>query len=439
MGLKERLGNLTREQRALLAEQLSQEFAKSGRESNKLPKIVDDPQHRHEPFELTDLQHAYLIGRSRAFDLGNIASKVYLELECTNFDLPRFQTSWLKLIERHDALRLIVNENHQQQILDKTPPWEIAAMDLSGKDETAIQTALREIKHKILTEIRPADQWPLFDVQVTRLDDRRSRVHLGLDLLNFDAGSIAILMKEMTRFYEHPELKLSPLALSFRDYLAAEKAFWETEYYKRSETYWMGRVDIIPPGPDLPLARTPSDIADTGVRFTRRIRLLDAARWNRLKQQTVKAGLTPTVIMLAVYSEILGMWSRSQKFTINIPFFNRLPIHPQVQDIIGDFTAVESGRSTVRTRDRFWKRPDGFTVSCFRTWTIGSWMVSRCYGCCRKNVAVLLPMEFRLYLPACSIIPIPIACRDWARFVTAVSTRPLKFGWISQWMSMKAI
>ena len=34
------------------------------------------------------------------------------------------------------------------------------------------------------------------------------------------------------------------------------------------------------------------------------------------------------------------MWSKTPRFTINLTLFNRLPLHPQVNDIIGDFTSL---------------------------------------------------------------------------------------------------
>ncbi|HEX8108396.1 MAG TPA: amino acid adenylation domain-containing protein, partial [Kofleriaceae bacterium] len=45
-------------------------------------------------------------------------------------------------------------------------------------------------------------------------------------------------------------------------------------------------------------------------------------------------------VLLAAFSEVLATWSKSSRFTLNVTLFNRLPLHPQVNDIVGDFTSV---------------------------------------------------------------------------------------------------
>jgi epothilone synthetase B len=340
MNLKDRVAQLTPEQRALLAERLAQHQA-AGTKRLALPAAVADAIHRYDPFDLTDLQHAYLIGRSRSFDMGNLASKVYLELTCEQLDIERLRRAWQRLIDRHDVLRLVITEDHRQRVLKRAPAWEPKVIDLTGATDDAALATFARIKREILTDLRPTSVWPLFDVLVTRLDGGRAHVHFGLDLLNFDAGSIAILMDELAQVYRAPEAALDPLALTFRDYLQCEAAIRETEYYKKSEEYWMARVDSFPPPPELPLACKPSEIVDTDLRFTRRTRRLSAHAWARIKRQGMRSGLTPTAVMLTVYSEILGLWSATSRFSVNVPFFNRLPVHPQVATIVGDFTTVE--------------------------------------------------------------------------------------------------
>jgi len=45
-------------------------------------------------------------------------------------------------------------------------------------------------------------------------------------------------------------------------------------------------------------------------------------------------------VLLAAYAEVLKVWSKNPRFTINLTVFNRLPLHPHVNDIVGDFTSV---------------------------------------------------------------------------------------------------
>src|SRR4051812_25652778 len=47
--------------------------------------VQADPAHRGEPFPLTEIQHAYWIGRDHATE-GNVATHLYVELDCEALD-----------------------------------------------------------------------------------------------------------------------------------------------------------------------------------------------------------------------------------------------------------------------------------------------------------------------------------------------------------------
>src|SRR6267154_3795728 len=63
-----------------------------------LPEIVADPDQRYQPFPLTDLQQAYWIGRNGSFQVSNVGSHIYYELEVSGFSCERFSKAWQRLI-----------------------------------------------------------------------------------------------------------------------------------------------------------------------------------------------------------------------------------------------------------------------------------------------------------------------------------------------------
>ncbi|HYG09007.1 MAG TPA: amino acid adenylation domain-containing protein, partial [Pyrinomonadaceae bacterium] len=87
-----------------------------------LPEIVHDPENSFEPFPLSDVQQAYWLGRSGAFEFGNVTSHIYFEFESRGLDLQRLNAAWQRLILRHPMLRAIVRDDGLQQILPHTPP-----------------------------------------------------------------------------------------------------------------------------------------------------------------------------------------------------------------------------------------------------------------------------------------------------------------------------
>ncbi len=316
-----------------------------------LPAVRPDPAGRFEAFALTDVQYAYWIGRSGALELGGVASHGSMEIEAEGLDLERLTGVLRRLIERHDMLRMIVRPDGLQQVLERVPPFAIETLDLRGVPVQQVEARLAELWETKSHQVLPADRWPLFDISAALLDGGRTRLVVSRDALLFDAWSSLVLSTELLQLYREPEAELEPLEITFRDYVLAEERVRETDLYRRDGQYWLERLNTLPPAPELPLARDPAVIAVP--RFARRSSRLDGAAWSRLRGLAASAGLTPSGIFLAAFADILAQWSKTRHFTINLTLFNRLPLHPQVDALVGDFTSLVLLEVDCRPDDTF--------------------------------------------------------------------------------------
>jgi len=301
-------------------------------------RIIPDPASWSEPFGLTDIQEAYWMGRSAVYELGNAATQIYLELEQTEWDVSRIEAAWNVLIRRHDMLRAVILSENHQRVMPEVPYYPIAVHDLSVAGPEAISAHLDAVRSQMTQQMMRADQWPLFDVRATKLPDGVVRLHISIDALIADAASLFQLFSEWDAAYATGRDTRPPLSVGFRDYVLAENRLHEGDLYHKSEKYWLGRLDTLPPAPDLPLARSPASLARP--RFVRRSRRLSPATWASLKRRAADAGLTPSIILIAAFAEVLANWSASAHFTLNLTTFNRLPLHPDVAGLIGDFTTL---------------------------------------------------------------------------------------------------
>lgn len=300
-----------------------------------MAKLIPDLASRYQPFPLTDMQQAYWMGRSNIFELSNVACHFYQELECTNLDIERYTLAWQQLIVRHDMLRTIILPDGQQQILERVPPYDIQILDLRGEKSQASQ--LESIRQSMSHNILPSDQWPLFEIRASLLNKQHTRIHISFDLLIADAWSLEIIFRELKELYCNPKISLPSIEISFRDCVLAEIAFQCSKQYQLSLDYWEKRLPTLPPGPELPIAKSPSLLKSP--QFARRVGGLEPACWQRLKARAAEAGLTPAAFLLAVFAEVLTTWSKSPRFTLNLTLFNRLQLHPQVNELVGDFTS----------------------------------------------------------------------------------------------------
>jgi pyochelin synthetase len=67
-----------------------------------LPAIAPALTQRYEPFPLTDMQHAFWLGRSGVFDLGSVSNHGYYEIEGNDLNVERLNWALQQLIARHD-------------------------------------------------------------------------------------------------------------------------------------------------------------------------------------------------------------------------------------------------------------------------------------------------------------------------------------------------
>lgn len=305
---------------------------------NALPMIVPDPSSRHEPFALTEVQQAYWLGRNEVFEFGNVTTHSYDEMETYGIDVANFQRAWNDIVRRHDMLRAEIQHDGTQLILPEVPEYQIGLLDLTQCNAEEVEAGIESVRAEMSHQMLNVHKWPVFDVRVTLLPEKKARIHFSNDALIFDVWSFVIIIEELVKLYLNPDIQLPVLELSFRDYVIAEETLRHSERYGKALTYWRNRIDTLAPAPMLPMAQDPSDLKTP--KFTRIHAKLERELWIRLKQKAVRAGLTTTGLMLAAYAEVLAAYSRSPAFSLNLTFLNRHAMHPQVNDIVGEFTSL---------------------------------------------------------------------------------------------------
>ncbi|MGW0519505.1 amino acid adenylation domain-containing protein [Crossiella sp. NPDC003009] len=291
-----------------------------------------DPANRHEPFPCTDVQRAYLLGRSGEFVLGGVGAHSYFEFDGVDVDPERLAQVWNRLIRRHEMLRAVFDADGRQRILAEVPRFTIEVTE-AGTDEQAALAALREeLSHRV-TDL---STWPLFDIRAVRHGGNRLRIGISLDNIVFDGMSTFIVLSEAARLYVDPDAELSTVDVSFRDYLLAVEG---VDLAKQSSVdYWLDRLPALPAAPQLPLAVDPATVVRP--HFTRRSARLPARDWQRIKDLARAHRLTPSAVLLHCYAEVLAAWSAQQELTVNLTLFDRRDLHPDLANIVGDFTSL---------------------------------------------------------------------------------------------------
>jgi amino acid adenylation domain-containing protein/non-ribosomal peptide synthase protein (TIGR01720 family) len=299
-------------------------------------RIVPDPARWYEPFALTDIQQAYYVGRGDDHVLGGNGIHGWVEVACDELDYERLNTAWNRTIARHHMLRAVVRADGTQEIL-REAEYRIEQLDLRdlrAEDRDERLEALRAEQSHFRYD---AAGWPLFRIVVCRIEERRALLLASFDGLHIDLWSLQKAFDDWVALYEDRDAELPVLELSFRDYAMALETLKGTDEYRRSLEYWRGRVADLPPAPAIPLARPMGSLAKP--RYTRCSTVLDGERWGALAANARRSRVTPSTALLAAYAEVLGTWSAQPRGTINVTLSNRLPLHPQVEQLVGNFSS----------------------------------------------------------------------------------------------------
>ncbi|WP_280402915.1 non-ribosomal peptide synthetase, partial [Nocardia carnea] len=259
--------------------------------ATEIPEIVPDPAHRYEPFPLTDIQVAYWLGRSADFDLGGIPAQLYIEYVWPGVDPARLAAAWNRVIDRHPMLRAVIAADGTQRILDEVPAYRIPV----------VEGSLAAVREDMSGSLLDAGSRPLFDIRVVR-EGADTRVCAAFDTLIADGLSVLVLLSEWTRLYAEPDLALPEPGLEFRDYVLGCAP--SDDEVRAALSYWRSRLPELPPGPQLPLRVSPARVRRP--RFVRREVRLDADVWSRIVSRARAIGVTPSVVLLACYTWVLG-------------------------------------------------------------------------------------------------------------------------------------
>lgn len=356
-----------------LVKRISKELLKMGKDLKSLKLkdpveaiggvITPDLENRYEPFDLTNVQYAYWIGRSGILDLGNVSCHFYFEVDRDELDISIFSDAWNKVVRRHDMLRSYILPGGKQKILKDVPYYNIETVDLREVSESAIEARLEKLRYDKSHQVISSEEWPLFDITICLLPTYY-RILFSIELLNADVMSIQIMFNEVEHYMNDQNFLPEPLQLSFRDYILADKRLQETELYEIDKKYWLDQIKNMSDIPDLPLIKDLSNVCKQ--RFSTLVRKVEPEVWAAVKKKAAKRGITPSGLLLAIYGDVLALWSRNSKFIISLAQFNRIPYHPDVFNIVGDFTSIMIMDIDTKAGETFSKRAKNIQDNLWR-------------------------------------------------------------------------
>lgn len=294
---------------------------------------------KYAPFTLTDLQQSYCYARN--YDDTSKESLItggYVELSADNLDIDKLEKSLNTIFEENEIFRCIFNEDGTGQFLEKIPYYNITVVDKRDLTDNEKEEYIKRTRKRIIAYRPDLKKPPLMYMEVTRLSDSDSLIHIFIDGLILDGWSVELFIAELGSLYlTGKRLYEKSSDYSFVDYIDFMEARRDTEKYKRDKRYWEEKMDDLPEAARLPVLRDISELSsEPGVQNKCGI---SEECWDVLNSYASEYGVSVFSVLLTAFTYVIGKWNRRRKFLINIPEFNRPPICSQIDTVMGVYSS----------------------------------------------------------------------------------------------------
>ena len=301
-----------------------------------VPQVRPAPQDARLPFPPSDLQVSFLVGSHGGLEL-TVRPHQYYEWDLADLDPGRWAGALNAALHRQRANIVVVREDLQLQAVDDPGPVPVPVLDLRGLPEADARAELERVRAEMSGGELPLDRWPWLEARITRYGDDRVRLHYNHNNFFVDGVSLGRLLADVRHGYEHPDEPLPPVHLTYRDCVLALADLEASPEGRAAERYWRDRLPGLPVAPELP--RTASDARGRS-ELERREQVLPRHSWDAVKRRAADRGLTPTAAAFAAYAEVVAYWSGSRHFLLNMMVTHRIPMHPQIRELFGNFAAL---------------------------------------------------------------------------------------------------
>jgi amino acid adenylation domain-containing protein len=355
-------GQLTAELKAAISVRKAEliELLRSGAHVARL-EFPRDPGARFEPFPLTDLQQAYLVGERDFYNQSTIAH-LYQRYRAPRLDVDRFGAAVRAVVGTHDALRLVMLPDGRQRVAEHAD-CGVAFEDLTAQSAAQATASVARMAEQLSSRFPPLEAGPTWQVGLQRLPEG-DLIHVAVRLLAFDAITLHTVYRDLMGFYENPDYGPQLPELGYRDYVVGLERFRASTAYQRSLAFWRERVPSLYPAPDLPRARVPA--SGPAAALSRLSGKLSPTAWRKLREQALSHGRPINTVLCAVYADTLARWARAPEFSLNMLSANRPPVDAATARVVGNCSTTSvvsvTGQGETFAERVHWLQRELYTV-----------------------------------------------------------------------------
>lgn len=333
---KDSKGNFTENSKEKV-KKYKEEIIEILKKKQTIDEFITDNDYETNVYPLTDVQAAYLVGKTEAVKWGGIGCKGYIEVDFGSYSAEELSRAWKVLVNRHEMLRAKVTEVGFEILERDEIDYEIKIVNLQKMAEREKVDTLSKIREDFSEYVFHTEEPPLFKVLITKRIEGNF-FHLLVDLIVSDFASVQLLISEMGELLKGASLE--KIRYKFSDYAMFNQQRKGSLKWHQDRMYWLERLKKLPEAPILPQDGRAADKCENTYEFYRFQKHINQSDWKRIKEIAGEYGVTVSSVLIGIYAEVISRWSSNKHFTLNLPIQNRPTIGNNTNSIVGDFTAV---------------------------------------------------------------------------------------------------
>ncbi|MFL5383051.1 MAG: amino acid adenylation domain-containing protein, partial [Longimicrobiaceae bacterium] len=242
------------------------------------------------------------------------------------------------MVRRHETLRtrLEPRDGEPVQVVDPFAGWTLPIVD-HPLPEAEREGAYQRLATEEIARPMELEAGPLFRAALVRAAEDDHLFLWSIHHAVSDGWSTGVFDRELTALYEAfaagREPSLPPLPLQYGDYAARQRERLSGEALRREAEWWRERLAGAPALLELPTDRPrPATRSDRGETIGFELPDDATARVDALAR---REGASPFMVLLAAFQAVLSRWSGQDDVLVGTPIANRPT--PELEGLIGYF------------------------------------------------------------------------------------------------------
>ncbi len=368
MDIKERLAELSEEEKKYLLEKIKQ--------SKQLQSQKEKEEHVWNRDEITTAEE------KEYYPLSSAQKRIYLaqQLDTTkiSYNIPsialvvgqlerdKAEKALKKLIEKHEILRTSFHMLKDELVQKVHPMAEVeCAIDYKMYDGVFHKKMEKETLDRLMKSfMKPFDLENAPLIHVTIVSDKEGNNVLLTDVHHIiaDGSSINILINDFIQAYQ--EGKIKPLEIQYKDYAEWHNKFLQSKDIKKQEEFWLKEL-----GDNIPVLELPYDFSRPKEKIfdgAKKIFLLDKKYVDKLEKLQKKYHTTAFMMLVTLVNILLSKYSGQEEIVIGTPIAGRH--YKKLDQLIGMFAntmALKNYPKADMTFEELLTEVTTRTIECF--------------------------------------------------------------------------